>query len=68
VIFTVQFPSLLKRVTNWGDIQWQSMKNSFAYAKDLNITATDTPGLSQVTITPPTNNLNNQAAYLTLSF
>lgn len=39
----------LKEVSQWGNIQWQSMNGAFRFCKQLNITATDTPDLSQVT-------------------
>ncbi|CAM1354377.1 BspA family leucine-rich repeat surface protein [Tenacibaculum insulae] len=39
----------LKEVTQWGNMQWQSMNKAFRYCKQLNITATDVPDLSHVT-------------------
>lgn len=38
-------------VQQWGDIQWQSMSNAFNGTTNLNVTATGTPDLSQVTNT-----------------
>ncbi|HTO15007.1 MAG TPA: BspA family leucine-rich repeat surface protein, partial [Edaphocola sp.] len=38
----------LIEVTNWGNIQWMSMANSFSGAVNMNVVATDTPDLSQV--------------------
>jgi surface protein len=39
----------LQSVTQWGDIQWESMKSSFASIPDLSIPASDVPDLSGVT-------------------
>lgn len=39
----------LKEVTQWGNMQWQSMNKAFRYCKQLDITATDVPDLSHVT-------------------
>ncbi|HLV50070.1 MAG TPA: BspA family leucine-rich repeat surface protein, partial [Erysipelothrix sp.] len=35
-------------VTQWGDIEWTSMNNAFAGATNLEVTAKDTPDLSNV--------------------
>ncbi len=35
-------------ITQWGNIQWQSFKNSFYGCSNLKISATDTPDLSNV--------------------
>lgn len=35
-------------VIQWGSIEWKSMRNAFAFCKNLNITATDLPNLSEV--------------------
>ncbi|MEO1030593.1 MAG: BspA family leucine-rich repeat surface protein, partial [Bacteroidota bacterium] len=39
----------LTRVTQWGDIQWSSMKDAFLGCENLDVTATDAPDLSNVT-------------------
>ncbi len=39
----------LLEVSNWGDIEWSSMENSFFGCSNFNITATDVPDLSNVT-------------------
>ena len=39
----------LLSVEQWGDQVWQSMYDAFAYCPNLQINATDTPNLSQVT-------------------
>ena len=36
-------------VTQWGDIEWTSMQGAFQNASNLEISASDTPDLSQVT-------------------
>ncbi len=41
--------SQLLKVSQWGDMQWKSMENSFARAINFEITATDKPDLSNVT-------------------
>ncbi len=41
--------SKLLSIEQWGDIQWQSMNQAFAYCENLVSNATDTPDLSQVT-------------------
>ncbi|MDR0606861.1 MAG: DUF285 domain-containing protein [Candidatus Peribacteria bacterium] len=38
----------LKRINQWGDIQWTSMEQAFYGATNLQILATDTPNLSNV--------------------
>ncbi len=38
----------IRKVTQWGDIEWTSMESAFAGAKNLEITAMDTPDLSNV--------------------
>ncbi|MBC8645287.1 hypothetical protein H9W95_18420 [Flavobacterium lindanitolerans] len=35
-------------VTQWGTVQWSTMKNAFMDCHNLNITATDVPDLSNV--------------------
>ena len=35
-------------ISQWGDIQWQSMNSAFQGCENLNISATDAPDLSQV--------------------
>jgi surface protein len=39
----------LRRIDQWGNIAWTNMESAFYGATNLNITATDTPHLSQVT-------------------
>ncbi|MCL6294525.1 BspA family leucine-rich repeat surface protein [Jejuia spongiicola] len=36
-------------ISQWGNIQWSSMEEAFAFCENLDVTATDTPNLSQVT-------------------
>ena len=38
----------LQSIQQWGDIQWSSMNNAFAYASNMVYTATDVPILSDV--------------------
>lgn len=38
----------LLTVESWGDMNWQSMRSSFAFCKNLLINATDSPDLSNV--------------------
>ncbi len=46
--FVTDFYNILT-VEQWGDVQWSSMKRAFMNCGFLNINATDTPDLSQVT-------------------
>ncbi len=39
----------LQNIEQWGDVKWSSMQAAFAGQKDMIITATDAPDLSQVT-------------------
>lgn len=39
----------IKSISQWGDISWQTMENSFYGCQYLEVNATDTPDLSQVT-------------------
>jgi len=39
----------IKSVEQWGDIEWKSMKSAFSDCYNLEINATDTPDLSNVT-------------------
>ncbi|SHJ09778.1 conserved repeat domain-containing protein/Por secretion system C-terminal sorting domain-containing protein [Mesonia phycicola] len=39
----------IKTISQWGDISWQTMENSFYGCQYLEVNATDTPDLSQVT-------------------
>jgi len=39
----------LQKVTQWGDIQWKSMRYAFNYCTNFELNATDTPYLSNVT-------------------
>lgn len=39
----------LIEVKQWGDIRWSSLSSAFAYCKNLDITAVDTPNISNVT-------------------
>ena len=39
----------LRSIEQWGDIEWQSMENSFYGARNMIINAQDSPDLSQVT-------------------
>jgi len=39
----------LKSVDQWGNMQWSSMNNAFADANNMQLLATDTPDLSNVT-------------------
>jgi len=39
----------LKKITQWGDVEWMSFENAFAGAQNLEITAADTPDLEKVT-------------------
>ncbi len=41
----------LVSVDQWGNIEWQSMNNSFAWARNMEYKATDVPDLSKVTST-----------------
>ncbi|WP_299891001.1 BspA family leucine-rich repeat surface protein [uncultured Lacinutrix sp.] len=41
--------SKIRKVTQWGDIQWSTMLNAFTECNNLSITASDTPDLSNVT-------------------
>ena len=36
-------------IEQWGDIEWRSMKQAFAFSFDLKFNASDTPNLSKVT-------------------
>ena len=38
----------LKEITQWGDIQWSTMEGAFYGAANMNITASDSPDLSNV--------------------
>ena len=38
----------IQAVTQWGDIQWKSMRQAFKGCSNLEVTATDAPDLSQV--------------------
>ena len=38
----------LQKITQWGDIKWNSFRNAFAYCSSLDIDAKDTPYLSDV--------------------
>lgn len=38
----------IRKVTQWGDIEWTSMESAFAGAKYLEVTAMDVPNLSNV--------------------
>lgn len=38
----------LLRIEQWGNINWKTMLKAFAYCKNLDITATDIPNLSNV--------------------
>lgn len=37
------------QVTQWGNITWQTFNNAFVWCSNLQITATDSPNLTQVT-------------------
>ena len=39
----------LMEIQQWGNIAWESMENAFVWCRNLNISATDTPNLSNVT-------------------
>lgn len=39
----------ITEITQWGDISWTSMNNAFSNCRRLQLTATDTPNLSNVT-------------------
>ncbi|WP_345027259.1 BspA family leucine-rich repeat surface protein, partial [Flavivirga jejuensis] len=39
----------LQTIESWGDTQWKSMEQAFAYCTNLTYNATDVPDLSQVT-------------------
>lgn len=39
----------LRKIENWGDIEWSSMENAFYGAQFMELTAIDTPDLSAVT-------------------
>ncbi|WP_299114089.1 BspA family leucine-rich repeat surface protein [uncultured Winogradskyella sp.] len=41
--------SKIRKVTQWGDIQWSTMLNAFTECNNLSVTASDTPDLSNVT-------------------
>ena len=49
----------LLRVSNWGDIEWQNFYSSFYKSTNLEINATNTPDLSNVT------NISQMFAYAT---
>ncbi len=46
--FSSPNPRKLLEITQWGDNVWTSMENAFNNCTDLQITATDTPDLSNV--------------------
>ncbi|WPO92339.1 BspA family leucine-rich repeat surface protein [Chryseobacterium sp. HR92] len=39
----------LLEIAQWGDIQWSTMNNAFAFCPDITLTASDVPDLSNVT-------------------
>lgn len=39
----------IQKIEQWGNIQWSSMQKAFILCRDLQLTATDVPNLSQVT-------------------
>jgi len=41
----------LSSIEQWGNIEWESMNNSFAWARNMEYKATDVPDLSKVTST-----------------
>ena len=52
----------LKHVVQWGSILWASMEDAFYHCENLNIIASDTPNLSQVT---SMKDMFKKAIYLT---
>src|SRR5690606_2805231 len=59
VIITGDFPRIffnnsgdknkIKKILQWGSIEWHSMENAFSGCSNLEINALDTPDLSMVT-------------------
>jgi len=49
--YPIVYQDRLLEVEQWGDIEWDTMENAFRNCSNVDVTATDTPDLSNVTTT-----------------